>query len=214
MNIYEPTYLYVKQHSVTGLKYFGKTIKEPTKYIGSGKYWLSHIKKHDKEHVITLWYQLFEDKLLLTDFALLFSEHWDITESNNWANLKHENGLDGGGILGHKYTVERNAKISASKTGMKRNPHSEETKVRMSIASKGKPKTKKHRDNMSISQKGNIKSLEHRDKLSIAQKGIPKGKQLILTCTHCSRTGGNSMRRWHFDNCKLKPINDEENDDG
>ena len=35
-----PTYLYIKQHSVTKLKYFGKTNSEdPIKYSGSGKYW-------------------------------------------------------------------------------------------------------------------------------------------------------------------------------
>lgn len=31
-----PTYLYVKQHTITGLKYFGKTIKDPYVYPGSG----------------------------------------------------------------------------------------------------------------------------------------------------------------------------------
>ena len=36
----KPTYLYVKQHNKTGLKYFGKTTKkDPLKYKGSGLYW-------------------------------------------------------------------------------------------------------------------------------------------------------------------------------
>ena len=51
MNIYNsitPTYLYVKQHSITGMKYFGKTTRNPIKYIGSGKYWKRHISKHGK----------------------------------------------------------------------------------------------------------------------------------------------------------------------
>ena len=35
----KPTYLYIKQHSVTKLKYFGKTTKkDPVKYLGSGIY--------------------------------------------------------------------------------------------------------------------------------------------------------------------------------
>lgn len=29
-------------------------------------------------------------------------------------------------------------------------------------------------------------------------------KGLVLTCPHCGKTGGNSMKRWHFDNCKEK----------
>lgn len=36
-------HLYVKIHNVTGLKYFGKTTKDPFKYRGSGKYWLAHL---------------------------------------------------------------------------------------------------------------------------------------------------------------------------
>jgi hypothetical protein len=47
-----PTYLYIKQHSITGLKYFGKTTKSnPYKYNGSGKYWIRHINKNGKEHI-------------------------------------------------------------------------------------------------------------------------------------------------------------------
>ena len=35
-----PTWLYIKQHNITKLKYFGKTVrKDPIKYKGSGTYW-------------------------------------------------------------------------------------------------------------------------------------------------------------------------------
>lgn len=95
MDIY-PTFLYIKKHSVTGLLYFGKTTKDPEKYSGSGKHWLSHIKKHGKEHIITLWYCLFLDKESLTSFAINFSKQNNIVKSNLWANLTEENGLDGG----------------------------------------------------------------------------------------------------------------------
>jgi hypothetical protein len=31
----------------------------------------------------------------------------------------------------------------------------------------------------------------------------PKGKQLIVSCPHCTKSGGvSNMRRWHFDYCK------------
>jgi hypothetical protein len=40
-------YLYVKQQPVSGLKYFGRTIrKDPFKYKGSGTYWVNHYKKY------------------------------------------------------------------------------------------------------------------------------------------------------------------------
>ena len=231
MNIYTPTYLYVKQHSVTGLKYFGKTTQYPIKYVGSGKYWLSHIKKHGKEHVVTLWHQLFGDKDLLTDFALLFSEHWDIVKSDEWANLITENGLDGF-PTGTPRTQETKDKISKTLTGRSLG---EEQKCRMSLSSVGKKKTPEHSANISAGKKGrNIPplSIEHRNKISIANKGKQKPtrtsehsnkisiankgkKRTIGMCLYCGRTMAiSTIKRYHLDKCKLKPINDEENDDG
>lgn len=92
-----PTYLYIKQHSITGLKYFGKTTKkDPIAYLGSGIHWKRHIKKHGIEYVKTIWYQLFTNKDELIDYAKKFSIENNIVESTEWANLKDENGLDGG----------------------------------------------------------------------------------------------------------------------
>ena len=91
----KPTYLYIKQHKDTGLKYFGKTTKNPLLYSGSGKHWRRHIKVHG-ENIETLWYQLFTDENELVNYALKFSEENNIVESKEWANLKNENGLDGG----------------------------------------------------------------------------------------------------------------------
>lgn len=95
---FTPTYLYIKQHSITGKLYFGKTIRNPEIYLGSGTYWNRHIKKHGKEHVITLWYCLFYDKESITDFAINFSKSQNIVESEKWLNLKPETGVDGGTI--------------------------------------------------------------------------------------------------------------------
>ena len=41
-------YLYLKQHNITGLKYFGKTEQNPYKYKGSGIYWLRHLKNTEE----------------------------------------------------------------------------------------------------------------------------------------------------------------------
>lgn len=102
------TYLYIKQHSITKLKYFGKTTKEPNEYLGSGKFWLKHIKKHGQNCVQTIWYQLFDDEKKLTNFALSFSKENNIVESKEWANLKEENGLDGGFDKHTKKSIELN----------------------------------------------------------------------------------------------------------
>ena len=117
MSIYfKPTWLYIKQHNLTGLKYFGKTIsKDPVKYKGSGKHWTRHINKYGND-VTTVWSQLFTDKNELKEFALKFSVDNNIVESIEWANLKPEDGLWGGGVKGIKIkrTPEHNKKISQS----------------------------------------------------------------------------------------------------
>jgi len=59
-NTYKPTYLYIKKHNVTGLKYFGKTVRDPLKYKGSGQYWLTHLKQHGND-VTTEWCKLFHN---------------------------------------------------------------------------------------------------------------------------------------------------------
>ena len=126
---FKPTWLYIKQHNDTGLKYFGKTIKkDPVKYLGSGIHWTRHLEKHGK-NISTIWTKLFTDKDSLIDFALKFSEENKIVESSEWANLKVEDGLMGGdtGITAHgrqllreksasrKHSPETIAKIRAKR---------------------------------------------------------------------------------------------------
>lgn len=92
---FTPTYLYIKQHKVTGKLYFGKTTKNPENYNGSGIHWKSHIKKHGSI-IETLWYCLYTDEESIKNTALSFSKLWNIVESNEWLNLIEENGVDGG----------------------------------------------------------------------------------------------------------------------
>ena len=94
--VFIPTYLYIKQHAITGKLYFGKTVKNPLTYKGSGKQWLNHINHHSKEHVVTLWYQLYDNVFDLVADALSMSYSLDIKNSKTWLNLKDETGLDGG----------------------------------------------------------------------------------------------------------------------
>jgi hypothetical protein len=101
-NIYQftPTFLYIKQHLVTGKCYLGKTIRHnPEKYLGSGSYWKNHISKYGKDHVVTLWYCLFTDKASLVECASALSKLYDIVNSPIWANQMDETGL-GGGVIG------------------------------------------------------------------------------------------------------------------
>jgi hypothetical protein len=89
------THLYLKQHNKTGLKYFGKTVRDPNTYSGSGVYWTRHLIKHGND-VSTIWTKSFTDKKELNEFALKFSKENNIVESSEYANLKPEDGLMGG----------------------------------------------------------------------------------------------------------------------
>jgi len=110
-----PTFLYIKQHAVTGKLYFGKTCKshdEMLAYLGSGLHWNRHLAKHGAEHVTTPWYCLFTDKDDCVSFATGFSIQENIVESKDWANLMIENGLDGS-PKGRKSSDETRKKLSS-----------------------------------------------------------------------------------------------------
>ena len=174
MTIYTPitpTYLYIKQHSVTGLKYFGKTTQDPYKYLGSGKHWTRHIKKHGKEHIVTLWVsELFHDTSIV-DQALQLSKEHNIVESKEWANLKPENGLDGGWING-PCSDERKAKLRNANIGKTYGPCSDERKAKISAKAKGRPVSSKTRAKLSAAAKGKPHSKETKAKISIAKQNI------------------------------------------
>ena len=97
-NEFTPTWLYIKQHNQTKLKYFGMTRNDPHTYSGSGHYWKRHLRKHGKD-ISTLWCHKFTNRENLVNFALLFSEQNNIVKSAEWANEKYENGIDGGGTI-------------------------------------------------------------------------------------------------------------------
>jgi hypothetical protein len=230
LSTFKPTYLYIKQHTLTGKLYFGKTVQDVESYLGSGTYWTNHIRKHGREHVVTLWHELFTDKDEMISFALQFSKEMKIVESEQWANLMDENGTDGtpgrlvssetrakvsNSLKGREFSKEHKMNLSISHEG---NNLSKETKEKLSIANKGKKLSEEHKAKLlaihigskrsdetkakiSVACKGRITSDEHRAKISAANTGK---KRSIITCPHCGKSGGkNTMIRWHFDKCKL-----------
>jgi hypothetical protein len=109
-------FLYIKTHKVTGLKYFGKTTKkDPESYIGSGKYWLRHVKIHGRS-IDTEIVGEFTCQEECTKFAIEFSIKNNIVESSEWANLIIENGLSGAPLY-NKISKETRDKISKTLTG-------------------------------------------------------------------------------------------------
>jgi hypothetical protein len=91
-----PTRLYCKQCSHCELKYYGKSVKKNLeRYKGSGKRWVRHLKKHNATS-IHIWNSdwFYDDSII--EVAMKFSIDNNIIESNEWANLSIENGIDGG----------------------------------------------------------------------------------------------------------------------
>ena len=136
-------YLYIKQHQITKLLYFGKTTRQYIEsYSGSGKYWKRHLKQHGTL-IDTLCIWEFEDQIECTDFAIQFSKENDIVKSSKWANFIEENGLNGGysgtNMLGKHHSEESKAKMINAATGR---VMSESTKKLLSEQRKNKKRSK------------------------------------------------------------------------
>lgn len=89
-------YLYVKT-SPSGLKYLGKTTKDPFTYLGSGEIWKRHIKKHNltTDNIKTeIVFETTDVKKLIKK-GIELSILYDVVKSKEWANLREESG-DGG----------------------------------------------------------------------------------------------------------------------
>lgn len=190
MSIYKPfkpTFLYIKIHNKTGLKYFGKTVKkDPYSYKGSGKYWINHLNVHGFDFSTEIIGYYTDEKKCKED-ALKFSEENNIVNSSEWANLKEET-LDGGGTPGQVWKQETIQKRSESNKGMvrckdihgnkyfisKQEFSEREDLVGLSKGIKLSPEACKK---FSELRKGSIQSEETRLKKSLSLKGKNKGKQ-------------------------------------
>lgn len=163
MKNFYPTYLYVKTHNITGLKYFGKTTGDPFKYRGSGKYWIDHLKIHGND-VSTEIVGLFEDKDECVATALNFSTVNNIVHAVNednkkiWANQIIENGIDGGATRYGPHSTETKQKISAAQTGK-------------NISEEVKNKIKEARKLQDMSHMKKPKSAEQKKKISESLAG-------------------------------------------
>jgi hypothetical protein len=192
MKKFFPTYLYIKTHNKTGLKYFGKTTKDPYDYYGSGKYWLLHLKQHGYD-VSTEVLGYYVDKELCVHEATDFSIKNNIVHAVNedgkkvWANQIIENGLDGGDTDRknyHPHTEESKKKMSESNKGKvpwnkgkkgatpgNKTLRSEETKKLLREANLGKKQSKETIDKRIEKLKGHIVTEETRKKISDSNKG-------------------------------------------
>lgn len=169
------TYLYIKIHKETGLKYFGKTTKNPYSYNGSGLYWKRHLKVHGTNLTTLIVGSYLKNSDLLVVHALNFSQIYNIVDSIEWANLINENGLDGN-CVGTKFSRDTKNKIGRASKGRvspKKNISYEEyygTDKGNEIISK-MLSSKYHSANSYEERFGITKAKEQREKLSIATSG-------------------------------------------
>lgn len=197
---YKPTRLYVKRHTKTGLLYFGKTVNlDIDKYLGSGSKWSNHYKKHGKEFVTTDWVSdWFDDPIEIQEFALAFSELFNIVESSTWANQMLEDGLTGNGSPGRIPSKATRDKISRSNTGKR---YSDEVNA----------KKARHGDkNGMYGVRRFGEDSPHFDKPHSAEtKAILSVRALErerLECPHCGKVcDASNAGKYHFDNCVKSP---------
>jgi hypothetical protein len=96
--------LYVKEHSITGLKYLGYTKTDPFTYPGSGTYWRRHLTTHGKIHTTIILLQT-SKKDEIKIWGRYYSNLWDVVSAKDtmgnklWANLRIEEGDGGGGYI-------------------------------------------------------------------------------------------------------------------
>ena len=96
-------YLYLKE-SPAGLKYLGKTIRDPFTYRGSGIYWTRHLDKHNFKNSdikTTILLETFDEEELKAA-GLYYSQKFNVVESKEFANIIDEIGQGGKTIFYEK----------------------------------------------------------------------------------------------------------------
>lgn len=186
-------YLYVKTHNKTGLKYLGKTTKNPYTYLGSGVDWKRHLNEYGEDHS-TQVIQECQTNHELNKWGRYYSNLWNVSESLEWANRIPETG---GGYC----NIESSKKISAKLKGKKKPIRTDEHKKNLSNANKGisRPRTEEHQKSWNKSSKknweNNIERKKQVSELGKTNKGrkhtpesLEKKRQSMLKFWEIKRT--------------------------
>lgn len=131
--------------------------------------------------------------LAIAVWRMTFGKHHENSKRYGWLRRKHAEAI--GEVVGKywrgrkrgAFSEQHRERISTAQLGKKRGAHSADHKAKLADAHRGKQLT-----------------AEHRAKLAAAKLGIKREPYAQMTCPHCGKTGGGgTMKRWHFDNCKV-----------
>lgn len=156
-------YLYIKIHTKTKLKYFGKTTRNVNRYNGSGKHWQRHINYYGRDHVRTLKVWEFQSLEECTAFALKFSKDNNIVNSKHWANIIEENGKDGAPPGHQGCKGAKNGHFGKQLNKGKK--HRAESKKLVSEKLKGRVFTEEWKEKIRQSKIGKALSEEHKSNM-------------------------------------------------
>ena len=214
-------YIYITENLINGKKYIGQkksTKFLKTKYLGSGAILQKAIKKYGKENFkVTLICEC-NSKEELDEKEIYYIAEYDAQNNPNFYNLTKggESGLGGAKFKGHKHTEQSRKQISESLKGEK-NPffgqhHTEKTRKHLKEKWKTRPPiSDETRLKLSKARKGRKFTEEHKRKISEAQKGEKGnnwGKKLSAdTKNKISNTVSNQV--WMNDGTKCYRINKE-----
>lgn len=167
----------VKTHYTTGLKYLCKRVttsdSKAISYLGSGTRWNNHLKVHGKHINTDILVKCELDKIEeFSKLCIEYSNKFNIVKSDDWANLIIETGKPGTKIdiyCGDKGTFY----------GKK---HTEETKIKMSIANSGDNNVMRRRPDVLSKLKLTKNKPENKEKqrlISIEVNSRPEVKEKI-----------------------------------
>lgn len=190
-------YVYTITNKITGEFYHGYRYKNQTlgvtpkddlwvTYFTSSNRIKNDIKKYGKHSfTATIIYENID--------SVKCWQQEQITIKNDWSNPL---------LLNGKYH-DPNSNVEIFR---RVNLLSEKSRIKMSIAGKGRPKSEEHKKKIAIANTGNIGSAQKSAKISAARKGKATNKGISppkYSCFHCNAIVSNgNLKRWHGENCK------------
>jgi hypothetical protein len=190
-------YVYTITNNITGEFYHGYRYKNQTLGIApKDDLWITYftssnrikndIKKYGKNSFTTTI--IYEN----VDSVKCWQQE-QVTIRNDWGNPL---------LLNGKYH-DPNSNVEIFR---RVNLLSEKSRLKMSMAGKGKPKSDNHRKKIALANTGNIGSEQKCAKISAARKGKATNKGISppkYSCPNCNAIVSNgNLKRWHGEKCK------------